>query len=188
MDVGTGTGDLAQILADKVPEVIGLDSARAMLNLARRKASAAGLEDRVFFTQGDAISLPFPDNSFDCVATSFTARNVADLQKFFAEMQRVAKPHHPIVCLEFTYPTSRWVRLIYGPYLRYILPLLGTLAGGDRAALRYLSDSIRAFPGVHEIKAIMQVAGLTRVEVKLLNLGTVSIHVGWKESYSGSPD
>ncbi len=171
------------MLAGKTAEVVGLDASRAMLNLARHKASASGLEQRVFFTQGDAMSLPFSDNTFDCVAAAFTARNVVDLHRLFAEMHRVAKPHHPVACLEFTYPLARWVRLFYYPYVRYILPLLGILAGGNRAAFQYLFDSIRAFPGVHEVKATMEAVGLERVTVRLLNLGTVSIHIGWKDEF-----
>ena len=183
LDIGTGTGDLAKMLAGKTAEVVGLDASRVMLDLAMRKASASGLEQRVCFTQGDAVSLPFSDDAFECVATAFTARNVGDLPRLFSEMHRVAKPHHPVVCLEFTYPSSRWVRFFYYPYLRYVLPLLGILAGGDRAALRYLSDSIRAFPGVHEVKTTMEAAGLDRVTIRLLNLGPVSIHVGWKDKF-----
>jgi len=179
LDVATGTGDLALLWAGEAKGVVGLDSSQEMLRIARAKAKAEGLQDQVTFTKGDATSLPFPEGTFHCSTMAFGARNVPDLGQALAEMRRVTKSGCPVLSLEFTRP-SGWFRLLFYPYLHYVLPILGVLVGGNWRAYAWLRRSINSFPEVQEVSRTMEEAGLSRVQFWRLNMGTVAIHVGWK--------
>ena len=179
LDLGTGTGDLAFLFAKQASTVIGLDSSDEMIRIAREKSVANKLQDQVTFTRGDALALPFPDSTFQCTVTGFAARNFQDMGQAFAEMRRVTKPGGRVISLEFTPPAGLF-RILFFPYLRFVLPLLGLLAGGNRQAYNWLNDSIKEFPDAQTVKTTMENIGLEKVKFKLLNLGTVAVHVGWK--------
>ncbi len=180
LDVGTGTGALAIALAAAMPRgrVVGVDFAPPMLARAPRRAAAAGLAARVRFVLADALRLPFPNETFDCVASAFTVRNVADLRWAFAEQARVLRPGGRLVCLELTPPTQPLFRRLFRLYFHRWVPLLGALVAGDVSAYTYLPQSVDRFPAPAALAAIIQDAGFVRVRYALLGLGTVTLHVG----------
>jgi demethylmenaquinone methyltransferase/2-methoxy-6-polyprenyl-1,4-benzoquinol methylase len=181
LDIGAGTGDLTLLMAKKAQTVTALDFSHPMVVIGQRKAAHAGLSSKVAFVTGDALHLPFPDQSFDGIATAFTVRNLAKMEQGFAEMHRVLKPGGRLVCLEFTNPRSRIIRFFYRPYLHHILPVLGGILTGDGAAYRYLARSITAFPSAESLAASMRTSGFPRVEWQTLNMGTVAIHAARTE-------
>src|SRR4029453_5069620 len=141
VDLATGTGDLALALQKKLPdaEVTGVDFVPEMLELAHRK----GVRRTIL---ADAMKLPFPDASFDCVTIGFGLRNMDNWTAALGEMSRVLKRGGRLLVLEFSLPTKSIVRNIYRLYLHRCLPLLGFLLTRRKSAYDYLGDSIEEFP------------------------------------------
>jgi len=181
LDVATGTGDIALELARHNDSVVGLDLCPEMLSRGRIKTEKKGLRGSVDFIVGDALALPFTDNSFDCALNGFALRNVADIGLFLAEQRRVVKPGGRVVCLELVKPASGLIGIFYGFYLNRIVPVLGRWLSGEGKAYRYLPDSVGCFFSVAEFQKIMEEVGFRQVSSRSLNLGTIAVHVGVKE-------
>jgi demethylmenaquinone methyltransferase / 2-methoxy-6-polyprenyl-1,4-benzoquinol methylase len=176
LDVCTGTGDLAFALADRVTafgEVVGVDFAERMLELARAKGEG---RPGVRFEAADALALPFADAAFDAATVAFGIRNVDDLDRGIAEMARVVRPGGRVVILEITTPAR--MRRFYELWFDRVVPRLGRLLGRDGAAYAYLPASVRRFPGPPELAARMAAAGLHDVRWRPLAFGIVAIHHG----------
>ncbi len=170
LDAACGTGDLAIIAAAQGANVTGLDFSEQMLVRARRKAPA------IDWVQGDALALPFPDDTFDAATVGFGIRNVADLQGGIDELRRVLKPGGRLAILEITRPRGP-LRVFYSLWFDRIVPLLGkVLPGGD--AYTYLPASVKRFPGPDELAA--QFAGFDDVRYRLFAGGIVALHTGTK--------
>jgi demethylmenaquinone methyltransferase/2-methoxy-6-polyprenyl-1,4-benzoquinol methylase len=186
LDVCTGTGDLAFELARHVGpsgEVIGGDFSAPMLDLGRMKGAKRGRQNgeaTVRFLLADALALPFAANTFDAVTVAFGIRNVADVAAGLREMARVARPGGRVVVLEFNQPRQPLFAALYRWYSFHVLPRLGGLVSGRRAAYEYLPSSVAAFYSREEITAMMQNAGLTDVRVTDLTFGSVVAHRGVK--------
>ena len=180
LDVATGTGDMALELARHTGSVVGLDLCPEMLSRGQAKTEKKGLQSSIDFIIGDALALPFNDNSFDCALNGFALRNVADINLFLAELLRVVKPGGRVVCLELVKPASGIVGTFYQFYLNRIVPVLGGLLSGDGKAYRYLPESVGNFLTVAEFRKIMEEVGFHQVGSKRLNLGTIAVHVGVK--------
>ena len=181
LDICCGTGDFALELARQgASSVVGVDFGREMLALAARKAQAAGLSDRVQWQLADALTMPFPDNAFVCATSGFSLRNVDDVGRALREMARVVAPGGRVVVLELTPVRSRLVGPVFRAYFRGLMPSVGGLVTGDRAAYTYLPDSVLAFPPADALADLMRNAGLLEVRYRLLALGAVALHVGVK--------
>jgi demethylmenaquinone methyltransferase/2-methoxy-6-polyprenyl-1,4-benzoquinol methylase len=183
LDVCGGTGDLA-ILAAKYIEsngrVIVYDINRAMIVAGLDKVIHKEIEPRIRYVQGNAESIAFPDEQFDATMVGFGIRNVSDMEKGFAEMYRVLKPGGKMMCLEFSKPTSRMFRWLYDFYSFYIMPLLGELIAGSRAAYTHLPESIRTWPLPDELTEILKTIGFSRVSHRKLTNGIAVIHLAVK--------
>jgi demethylmenaquinone methyltransferase/2-methoxy-6-polyprenyl-1,4-benzoquinol methylase len=182
LDLATGTGDFAIAIQSVAPRarVVGLDLVYEMLAYAQAKnAARGGRHEALPLLAGDALDLPFPENTFDAVTSAFMLRNVVSLERAFAEMARVAKPGARIVALEITQPRLPLWSALYKFYFYRLVPRLGG-ALSDRDAYRYLPASAARFVNAEELAHIMRGAGLTNVHYEWLNLGTVAIHVGSK--------
>jgi demethylmenaquinone methyltransferase/2-methoxy-6-polyprenyl-1,4-benzoquinol methylase len=199
LDVATGTGDLAIELARRVSpggEVVGSDFAEGMLDRARakvdRSASAAGVRPR--FEWGDALELPYDDDSFDAATVGFGARNFDDLARGLAEMSRVVRPGGRVVVLEITTPTRPPLSLFYRLWFDRIVPALGRVAGalgGLLSSVRgsssaptiadaytYLPNSVKRVPAPLALAGEMDRAGLCEITYLLTAGGIVAIHAG----------
>lgn len=178
LDVATGTGELAFELARRGASlVVGLDFTPAMLAAAREKATAREL-GAVSFVAGDALALPFEDGSFDAATVGFGLRNVADLPRALGEMARVLRPGGRMACLELTHSPVRLFALAARPYFYGVVPVLGSFVAGNREAYTYLPESVERFPDAPRLAAMMRAAGFRQAGYRLLNFGTVAIHVG----------
>jgi demethylmenaquinone methyltransferase/2-methoxy-6-polyprenyl-1,4-benzoquinol methylase len=179
LDVATGTGDLALALARVAGpggRVVGIDFAEAMLEVARRKAHQHGVT--VEFRHADALDLPFPNASFDAVTIGFGLRNVTDIPRALAEMARVLRPGGRLACLEVTKPRVPLLAAGFYTYFDHVVPLLGALLSPSREAYTYLPCSLRPFPDAPLLRHMMLEAGFRRVHLRLLNFGTIAVHVG----------
>ncbi|EHG29873.1 demethylmenaquinone methyltransferase [Enterococcus saccharolyticus] len=181
LDVCCGTGDWTLALAEatgSTGNVIGIDFSENMLAAAKKKA--AEQKTKIEWMQGNAMALPFADNTFDIVTIGFGLRNVPDLVTVLKEMQRVVKPGGKVVCLETSQPTLIGWRQLYYAYFRFIMPLLGKLFAKSYQEYSWLQESARDFPGKEELSHYFQSAGLTNIVVKSYSGGTVAMHLGYK--------
>ncbi|MEY2515504.1 MAG: demethylmenaquinone methyltransferase / 2-methoxy-6-polyprenyl,4-benzoquinol methylase [bacterium] len=177
LDVATGTGDLAVELASRVGpegEVIGADFSEAMLELARRKAPAAGAP--ITFEWANAMALPYADGEFAAATVGFGARNFSDLELGLREMARVVRPGGKVVVLEITTPTRPPLSTFYRLWFDRVVPLIGRVAG-DTEAYEYLPNSVKRFPGPRDLAAKMDRAGMD-VRYVLTAGGIIALHVG----------
>jgi demethylmenaquinone methyltransferase / 2-methoxy-6-polyprenyl-1,4-benzoquinol methylase len=178
LDVATGTGDLAVELAGRVGpkgEVVGSDFSERMLELAREKAP--GLR----FEQGNALALPYDDDSFDAATVGFGARNFSDLAQGLREMTRVVRPGGRVVVLEITTPERPPLSWFFRLWFDRLVPLLGRFAG-DPDAYTYLPSSVRRFPNARGLGAAMAAVGLIDVRWLLTAGGIIAIHSGVVEA------
>ncbi len=158
-------------------EVWLTDINRRMLERGRDRLLDAGVLAPA--VQCDAERLPFPEEYFDCATVGFGLRNMTRKQAALAEMRRVLKPGGRLVVLEFS---KVWKPLerAYDLYSFKLLPWLGERVAGDAAAYRYLAESIRVHPDQAALAAMLEAAGLSRVEVFNLAAGVVAVHRGFR--------
>jgi demethylmenaquinone methyltransferase/2-methoxy-6-polyprenyl-1,4-benzoquinol methylase len=171
VDLATGTGDLALAVQKKLPdaEVTGVDFLPEMLELARRK----GVRETIL---ADAMKLPFPDASFDCVTIAFGLRNMENWRDALVEMSRVLKRDGRLLVLEFSLPTVSIVRTVYRFYLHRCLPLLGSFLTRKKSAYDYLGDSIEEFPSGHAMIDLIEASGFKHVTLQPLSYGIATIY------------
>jgi len=182
LDVCCGTCDWTIALARAVGKdgkVYGLDFSQNMLSIGEEKIKALNLE-QVKLVHGNAMQLPFADNTFDYVTIGFGLRNVPDYLQVLREMTRVVKPGGKVVCLETSQPTAFGVRQLYALYFRYIMPVLGKMLAKSYKEYSWLQESASTFPGMQELARMFEQAGLEKVQVKPFTFGVAAMHVGYK--------
>ncbi|HET7344060.1 MAG TPA: ubiquinone/menaquinone biosynthesis methyltransferase [Methylomirabilota bacterium] len=179
LDLATGTGDLALAVRAARPRdgVVAADFSEAMLRHAAAKLAARG-ERLVLPLAADALALPFRNAAFACVTSAFLLRNLADLPAGLAEMRRVTMRGGRVVALEITRPGVPGWDALFGLYFNRVVPLVGALVAGDRAAYTYLPRSVERFVTPAALARLMTAAGLRDVRYRRLGLGTIAIHVG----------
>jgi len=181
LDCATGTGDLALEFKRAVGpagEVIGTDFCAEMLEAAPAKAERAGL--KVTFAVADALALPYPGGEFDVASIAFGIRNVDDPVRCLREMARVLKPGGSVVVLEFGQPRGAFGAL-FRAYSRGVMPVVGGLLTGNRAAYEYLPRTAASFPAGERFVALMREVGVFRAtEAHPLTFGTAYVYRGVK--------
>ena len=182
LDIATGTGDVAILLAQGYPEatIIGVDIAERMLEIARKKSRRKGFDNRIRFSSGDSENLGFPGNTFDAVTVAFGVRNFEDLQKGLSEMYRVVRPGGKVVILEFSKPRTFPFKHLFGLYFKYLLPFIGSLQSKDKRAYRYLYESVQAFPDYDRFNTELIKAGWKNPECHILTMGICAIYTAFK--------
>ncbi|MBV7507138.1 demethylmenaquinone methyltransferase [Bacillus sp. sid0103] len=182
LDVCCGTADWTIALAEAVGPnggVIGLDFSQNMLNVGIEKVKDLGL-NQVKLVHGNAMELPFPDNSFDYVTIGFGLRNVPDYLTVLKEMHRVVKPGGIAVCLETSQPTLIGYKQLYYFYFRFIMPMFGKLLAKSYREYAWLHESARDFPGMRELAKMFELAGFKDVKYKPYSGGAAAVHIGKK--------
>jgi demethylmenaquinone methyltransferase/2-methoxy-6-polyprenyl-1,4-benzoquinol methylase len=178
LDLATGTGDLALMIARLHPDahVVGSDPSERMLEVGVEKLQRSGLAERVELEIGDAQALSYPDDSFDACCIAFGIRNVPDRSAALAEMARVTKPAGRVVVLELGEPSVGWLSPIARFHVRKVIPRLGAVLSGSRE-YKYLQESIAAFPPASEFAEQMRSCGLNVLEVRHLTFGACTLFV-----------
>ena len=182
LDVAGGTGDIAFRFLDRAPgaRVTVCDMTESMLIEGRKRAEAGALADRLAWVTGDAMALPFADNSFDRYTISFGIRNVTRIPDALAEAFRVLRPGGRLMVLEFSHmpvPAMQW---LYDRYSFNVIPAMGQVVAGDRDSYQYLVESIRKFPDQQTFADMIHDAGFGRVQYRDLSMGIAALHSGWK--------
>ena len=179
LDVACGTGDLSLALREaSAGKVIGSDFCRPMLTIAAEKR--IGEPSSLPFVEGNAMSLPFEDDSFDAVTIAFGLRNLPNFLEGLKEMRRVLKPGGKLAVLEFSAPAIPGMRQAFNFYFMHILPRIGSLVSGSDHAYTYLPESVKKFPAQRELAAMMADAGFANVGFTNVTGGIAAIHIGEK--------
>lgn len=177
LDVACGTGDLSLVLAEAGPaRVIGLDFCRPMLEIARRKADEGSRP--IPFVEGDALRLPFADETFDAATIAFGLRNLAGVADGLRELRRILRPGGRLAVLEFSSPVVPGFRALFRFYFTRVLPRIGGLVSGSRGAYEYLPDSVTRFPDQKRLAELMRAEGFEGVEYSNLTGGIAALHTG----------
>ena len=177
LDVACGTGDLSLVLAEAGrASVVGLDFCRPMLEVARRKADDG--ERAVPFIEGDALRLPFADETFDVATIAFGLRNLAGVLDGLKELRRILRPGGRVAVLEFSSPVVPGFRALFRFYFTRVLPRIGGLVSGSRGAYEYLPDSVSRFPDQKRLAELMREAGFEGVAYRNLTGGIAALHTG----------
>ena len=177
LDIACGTGDLSLALAETTKaQIIGTDFCRPMLEIAARKAASSG--ERIPLIEGDALRLPFADQSFEAVTIAFGLRNLANVEGGLKELLRVLKPSGRAAILEFSSPVVPGLRGLFNFYFTRVLPRIGGLLSGSRSAYEYLPDSVSRFPDQKRLAALMRKVGFEEVEYRNLTGGIAALHLG----------
>jgi len=180
LDICSGTGDLAFALSDHCPgaKVVASDFVHEMLTIGAEKSRRRG-RGSYAPVLGDALVLPFANDTFDVVTVAFGIRNVANVKEGITEMARVTRPGGRSVILEFTEPRSPVLRWAYMFYFTRVLPRLGNaISGSQHDAYSYLPASVLHFPGPDELADMMRACGLVNVRYHLRTAGIAAVHVG----------
>ncbi len=185
LDIATGTGD---VMIEMVRQgngqrkVFGLDFSEPMIRRAHQKLLKRNLLENTALGLGDALDLPFRDNTFNGLMIAFGLRNIPQKGQALSEMVRVVKPGGKVVVLEFTLPSKGLMKKVYPFYFKEILPRVGGWISGDRNAYAYLPDSVLQFQSTQDYEKLMMASGLQQISSKHLTGGVVSIISGTKKT------
>lgn len=182
LDIATGTGDLAILMAQTNAEkIIGLDISAGMLEVGKKKIAEKGLSNSIDMVLGDSEKIPFEDNYFDAITVGFGVRNFEHLEKGFAEILRVLKPNGVFVILETSVPDKTPYKQGYKFYSKNILPIIGKLFSKDNSAYGYLSESAAAFPYGEALNNILRKIGFIDVVAMPQTFGVATIYSASKK-------
>ena len=182
LDVAGGTGDISFrfLKRAKVGYATVLDITEPMLIEGRKRAEAAQMDASLDWIVGDAMALPFEDNTFDVYTISFGIRNVTRPQEALNEAYRVLKPGGRLMVLEFSHIPNDMLQKMYDLYSFNAIPAMGKIITGDRDSYQYLVESIRNFPDQETFIEMVRTAGFENAKYRNLSLGIACLHSGWK--------
>jgi demethylmenaquinone methyltransferase/2-methoxy-6-polyprenyl-1,4-benzoquinol methylase len=190
LDLCTGTGDLALMLAERAKpgaHVAGVDFSLPMLFRGEHKSRMAGR--RVGLVAGDAGRLPFRDRSFDAIGIAFAFRNLTyrngERDRFLSEMRRVLAPGGKLVIVETSRPRSAAVRFVFHLYMRIAVSFIAGAISGRRAAYKYLAHSAINFFAPEVLTEMIGRAGFTRVGYRSFFFGVCALHEAYRNEDGG---
>ena len=170
LDLAAGTGTSSEDYADAGIQVVPCDFSAGMVAVGKAR------RPDIAFVVGDAMALPFADDTFDVVTISFGLRNIVDTAAGLTEMARVTKPGGRLVISEFSTPPNTAWRGLYGFYRDQILPKVAKVVSSNTEAYDYLSESIAQWPDQRALAAILHQAGWRGVGYRNLSGGIVALH------------
>ncbi|MGA9252983.1 MAG: bifunctional demethylmenaquinone methyltransferase/2-methoxy-6-polyprenyl-1,4-benzoquinol methylase UbiE [Roseobacter sp.] len=182
LDVAGGTGDISFRFLKRAGygHATVLDLTESMLVEGRKRAEAEAMADQLDWVTGDAMQLPFADNSFDVYTISFGIRNVTRPQEALNEAFRVLRPGGRLMVLEFSQLPNPAMQKAYDLYSFNVIPRMGQAIAGDRDSYQYLVESIRNFPDQETFLNMVRTAGFENAKYRNLSMGIACLHSGWK--------
>jgi len=179
LDVACGTGGVMAQVARCCPpttRLVGVDCTAAMLQVGRQRLRRTAPSHRLHLCAGDAQCLPHPNDCFDVITMMFGVRNFADPGAGLVECYRVLRPGGRLCLVEFAWPSSRGLQIVYGGYMRYVLPLIAWPLCGEWAAYRYWRDSVLAFRPQADLTSLLQRLGFVDVSAVALSGGITALY------------
>lgn len=144
LDVGSGLGGPARYLATTTgANVTGIDMNSAYIRIATDFSARSGLSGKTTFVEGNALRMPFSDESFDVVWTQHTAMNISDRDALYREFRRVLKPTGCLACQDIVLGT--------GEPLEFPFPWAAT-------------PDMNNIVSIHDMNLALQAAGFREVE------------------------
>ncbi|WP_121629348.1 bifunctional demethylmenaquinone methyltransferase/2-methoxy-6-polyprenyl-1,4-benzoquinol methylase UbiE [Tropicibacter alexandrii] len=182
LDVAGGTGDISFRFLKRAGRghATVLDLTEPMLVEGRKRAEAESMADSLDWVVGDAMALPFADNTFDVYTISFGIRNVTRPQEALNEAFRVLRPGGRLMVLEFSQIPNELMQKVYDLYSFNIIPKMGQVIANDSASYQYLVESIRQFPDQETFLSMVRKAGFDNAKYRNLSMGIACLHSGWK--------
>ncbi|MBO4549528.1 MAG: bifunctional demethylmenaquinone methyltransferase/2-methoxy-6-polyprenyl-1,4-benzoquinol methylase UbiE [Bacteroidaceae bacterium] len=182
LDIATGTGDFALLLAKRIKpqHITGADISEGMMAVGREKVKKEGLQDTISFRWEDCTKLSFPDGSFDAVTSAYGVRNFHGLDAGLREMQRVLRPGGHLLIVELASPPRFPMKQLFWVYAHVVMPLLGRLISHDNSAYTYLPASMEAFPQAEQMEGILRRAGFSDVQWKRFTFGISTMYLAKK--------
>ncbi|TMV10677.1 bifunctional demethylmenaquinone methyltransferase/2-methoxy-6-polyprenyl-1,4-benzoquinol methylase UbiE [Arenibacterium halophilum] len=182
LDVAGGTGDISFRFLKRAGEGHStvLDLTEPMLIEGRKRAEAEQMADSLDWVVGDAMALPFADNTFDVYTISFGIRNVTRPAEALAEAYRVLRPGGRLMVLEFSQLPNEGLQKLYDLYSFNVIPRMGQIIANDRDSYQYLVESIRNFPDQETFLSMIRAAGFEQARYRNLSMGIAALHSGWK--------
>jgi len=182
LDVAGGTGDISFRFLKRAGQAHStvLDLTEPMLVEGRKRAEAGQMADQLDWVVGDAMALPFEDNTFDVYTISFGIRNVTKPQVALNEAYRVLKPGGRLMVLEFSQIPNDMLQWIYDRYSFNMIPRMGKIIAKDWDSYQYLVESIRNFPDQDTFLSMVKQAGFENAKYRNLTMGVACLHSGWK--------
>lgn len=182
LDVAGGTGDVSFRFLERAgqAQAVVLDMTESMLIEGRKRAEASPLADSLDWVVGDAMALPFEDNSFDVYTISFGIRNVTRIADALSEAYRVLRPGGRLMVLEFSQLPNPMMQKAYDLYSFNVIPKMGKMIAGDAESYQYLVESIRQFPDQETFAGMIRATGFENVSYRNMTLGVAALHSGWK--------
>jgi demethylmenaquinone methyltransferase/2-methoxy-6-polyprenyl-1,4-benzoquinol methylase len=182
IDLCCGTCDWTISLAKfcQGGHVVGLDFSQLMLDYGAVKVTEQKLDQTIRLVNGNAMELPFPDDSFDHATIGFALRNVPDIQQVLREMQRVVKPGGLIVSLELSKPIVQPLKFLYSIYFKHILPWVANIITRRYQQYKWLPESLVNFPDYKQLERIFCDLGMIDVKTYPLSGGIAALHIGTK--------
>lgn len=155
LDLCCGSGDLALMLAKrvgKIGKVVGLDFSCQQLAIAKQRETFAPSKTQIEWLEGDALSLPFADNYFDCATMGYGLRNVTNIPLCLQELYRVLKPKAKAAILDFHLPNLPYLQSFQQWYLDNLV-VTAARDFGLEAEYAYINPSLARFPiGSEQVK------------------------------------
>jgi demethylmenaquinone methyltransferase/2-methoxy-6-polyprenyl-1,4-benzoquinol methylase len=182
LDVAGGTGDISFRFLERagVGHATVCDITEPMLVEGRKRAEADQMARSLNWVVGDAMALPFEDNSFDVYTISFGIRNVVRPQEALNEAYRVLRPGGRLMVLEFSQIPNDMMQKVYDLYSFNVIPKMGKLIANDAESYQYLVESIRKFPDQDTFLDMVRKAGFENAKYRNLTMGIAALHSGWK--------
>ena len=182
LDVAGGTGDISFKFLGRAGSghATVCDITESMLVEGRKRAEAESMSASLDWVVGDAMALPFEDNTFDVYTISFGIRNVTRPQEALNEAYRVLRPGGRLMVLEFSQLPNPMMQAAYDAYSFNVIPQMGKLITGDLDSYQYLVESIRNFPDQETFLGMVKNAGFENAKYRNLSLGIAALHSGWK--------
>jgi demethylmenaquinone methyltransferase/2-methoxy-6-polyprenyl-1,4-benzoquinol methylase len=182
LDLCCGTGDLSlEMLQQGGNRIVASDFSHPMLCLNLDKLRHRSAAPKFHVVEADALTLPFPTNTFDALAIAFGLRNLESPESGLAEMNRVLKPGGRAVVLEFSKPTNALFNHLFQKYFFNVLPRIGAALSHHTHAYTYLPESVSRFPDQAGLAAIFTACGFEKVGYVNLTGGIAAIHWGDKQ-------
>jgi demethylmenaquinone methyltransferase/2-methoxy-6-polyprenyl-1,4-benzoquinol methylase len=178
LDLCCGTGDMTFALQKRgqAASIVGADFSHAMLQRASEKSEGTSLK----WVEADALSLPFPNESFDLVTSAFGFRNLADYDAGLREIFRILRPGGEAGILDFGEPGGLMGQM-YRFYFKQVLPKIGTLISGVKGPYAYLPASVERFPAPEEMQQRMLAAGFHQASWTPYTFGIAGLYRGRKK-------